>query len=46
MTTVATKTQGHDDLDDLELATPSADDLAALLVKKERPPRPARSPRR
>ncbi|WP_405614964.1 ABC transporter permease [Streptomyces sp. NBC_01511] len=41
MTTVATKTQGHDDLDDLELATPSADDLAALLVKKERPPRPS-----
>ncbi|MFE3247938.1 ABC transporter permease [Streptomyces sp. NPDC059209] len=38
MTTVATKTQ---DLDDLELATPTADDLAALLVNKERPPRPS-----
>ncbi|GGJ80711.1 transport permease protein [Streptomyces camponoticapitis] len=38
MTTVATKSQ---DLDDLELATPTADDLAALLVNKERPPRPS-----
>lgn len=38
MTTVATKTK---DLDDLELATPTADDLAALLVNKERPPRPS-----
>lgn len=38
MTTVATKTQ---DLDDLELATPTADDLARLLVNKERPPRPS-----
>ncbi|WP_405796855.1 ABC transporter permease [Streptomyces sp. NBC_01506] len=38
MTTVATKTQ---DLDDIELTTPSADDLAALLVNKERPPRPS-----
>ncbi|WP_329034246.1 ABC transporter permease [Streptomyces sp. NBC_01725] len=38
MTTVATKTQ---DLDDLELTTPTADDLAALLVNKERPPRPS-----
>lgn len=38
MTTVATKTK---DLDDLELATPTAHDLAALLVHKERPPRPS-----
>ncbi|WP_405500912.1 ABC transporter permease [Streptomyces niveus] len=38
MTTVATKTK---DLDDLELAAPTADDLAALLVNKERPPRPS-----